>query len=89
MKRSQFTFYESFAVALKRIRSRNDRCLAYDAIVEYALYGAEPDMDKLPTSAAIALELIRPNLDASRRRAISGQLGGLVKANDKQEESKA
>ena len=31
MKRSQFTFYESFATALKRIRKRSDRCAAYDA----------------------------------------------------------
>ena len=59
--------------------------MAYDAIVDYALYGAEPDMAILPNAAAIAFDLIRPTLDASRRKAISGQLGGLARANGKQE----
>ena len=85
MKRSQFTFYESFAVALRRIRNKSERCAAYDAIVDYALYGTEPDMEKLPSRAAIALELIRPNLDAARRKAIGGQNGKIVKRYDKQE----
>lgn len=88
MKRSQFTFYESFATALRHIRKRTDRCAAYDAIVDYALYGLEPDMEQLPNAAAIALELIRPTLDASRRKAISGRRGGLAEANGKQSESK-
>ena len=88
MKRSQFTFYESFATALKRIRRRTDRCAAYDAIVDYALHGVEPDMESLPNAAAIALDLIRPTLDSARRKAVSGQKGGLAEANGKQTESK-
>ena len=88
MNRKQFTFYESFATALRRIRKKSDRCAAYDAIVDYALYGAEPDMETLPNAAAIAFELIRPMLDASRRKAKNGQLGGLAKANGKQEQDK-
>ena len=93
MQRSQFTFYESFASALKRIKKKQDRADAYDAIVNYALYGTEPDMDKLPDSAAIAFELIRPNLDASKRKAEAGKRGGeskqtesKPKANGKREE---
>ena len=82
--RSQFTFYRSFADALKRIRKKADRADAYDAICNYALYGIEPDMDKLPDAAAIAFDLIRPNLDASKRKAESGKRGG----NAKQAESK-
>ncbi len=88
MKRNQFTFYESFATALRRIRKKSDRCTAYDAIVDYALYGTEPDVEALPNQAAIAFELIRPNLDASRRKAQSGQLGGSAEANGKQNASK-
>ena len=75
MKRSQFTFYESFAIALKHIRRKTERCAAYDAIVDYALYGLEPEAETLPNAAAIAFELIRPTLDASRRKAIGGQRG--------------
>ena len=83
--RSQFTFYDSFYRALSRIRKKADRADAYDAIVTYALTGEEPDMDKLPDAAAIAFEVIRPNLDASRRKAASGKQGGKSK---KQSESK-
>ena len=77
--RSQFTFYDSFYRALSRIRKKADRADAYDAIVAYALMGEEPDMDKLPDAAAIAFEVIRPNLDASRRKAASGKQGGKAK----------
>lgn len=94
MQRSQFTFYESFASALKRIKKKQDRADAYDAIVNYALYGVEPDMDNLPDSAAIAFDLIRPTLDASKRKAESGRSGGKRKqtgskpeANSKGEQS--
>ena len=76
MERSQFTFYESFFRAVSRIRKASDRAAAYDAICAYALYGTDPDMDKLPDAAAIAFEVARPNLDASRRKASNGKRGG-------------
>ena len=95
MERTQFTFYDSFHRALQRIKSKTARCDVYDAICEYALYGTEPNLEKLPDSAAIAFELVRPNLDASRRKAESGKKGGTRKqdeskpeANGKQTESK-
>ena len=88
MERTQFTFYESFYRSMCRIRKKADRADAYDSIVAYALYGTEPDMDKLPDSAAIVFELARANLDASRRKAESGKSGGEAKANGKQTSSK-
>ena len=57
---------------------------AYDAICNYALFGTEPDLDKLPDSAAIAFDLIRPTLDASKRKSENGKAG----ANAKQTASK-
>ena len=36
-------------------------------------------MDSLPDSVAIAFELIKPNLDASKRKAASGKAGGSKK----------
>lgn len=89
MDRKQFTFYESFASALSRIKSKAARCDAYDAICQFALYGTEPDLDSIPDSAAIAFELIRPTLEASKRKAESGKRGGSAEANYKQTESKA
>ena len=76
MNRTQFTFYESFYEALQRIRSPEDRALAYDTLCAYALYGTEPDLDGLPDAVAITFHLIKPNLDASRRKADCGRLGG-------------
>ncbi len=95
MERTQFTFFASFAKAAERIRKKNDRCEFYDVVKDYALYGKEPDLDGLPDSVAVAFELVRPNLDASRRKAESGKNGGKSKqteskseANRKQTEAK-
>ena len=95
MERTQFTFYESFLKAVSRIKKKADRCDAYDAICNYAMYGVVPDLDNLPDSVAIAFELSKPNLDASRRKAKSGKAGGEAKqtaskqeANGKQNGSK-
>lgn len=78
-QRSQFTFYDSFAKAGCRIRKKTDRCAFYDALIEYALYGVLPDLESLPDVVALAFELVRPNLDASRRKAG----GGSAKKTDK------
>ncbi len=88
MEREQFTFFSSFAKAAKRIRKAADRCAFYDAVVDYALLGVCPDLDSLPDAVALAIELIKPTLDASRRKAENGLLGGKSKANAKQTESK-
>ena len=88
MEREQFTFYQSFEKAISRIKKKTDRCEAYDAIVRYALYGEMPDLERIADSAAIAFELSKPNLDASRRKAESGKLGGKAEAKPKQSASK-
>lgn len=82
MDRTQFTFYESFYKAAKRIKDPSARAEVYDAICEYALYGNEPDIDALSEMAAIAFELIKPNLNASRKKAESGKLGGTKKQSE-------
>jgi hypothetical protein len=90
MARKQFTFYESFFSALSRIKKAADRAAAYDSLCAYALYGTEPDFEALPDAAAIAFDLIKPTLDASRRKSESGKQGGSkTQANSKQTASKA
>jgi len=91
--RNQFTFYRSFFEAASKIKSKAARAEAYDAICKYALFNDAPDVDKMSDAAAIAFMLIKPNLDASRRKAKSGKSGGKSKqsgskaeANDKQEQ---
>lgn len=87
MERTQFTFYESFLKAVSRIKKKTDRCDAYDAICNYAMYGVSPDLDKLPDSVAIAFELSKPNLDASRRKAKNGKAGGTAKQTASKQEA--
>lgn len=101
MEREQFTFYRSFLAGISRIKNKTARCEAYDSIVLYALNGEEPDLEKLSDMAALAFVMAKPNIDASRKKAESGRLGGTSKgeangkqtgskpeANDKQPESK-
>lgn len=87
MERTQFTFYDSFFRALSRIKSKSARCDAYDALCKFALSGTEPDLDSMPESAAIALEVVLPNLAASRRKAESGRIGGKAKQTESKTEA--
>lgn len=89
MERNQFTFYSSFWKAVARIKNKSARCDAYDAICRYAITGEEPDVDSLPDAAAIAFEMIKPNLVASRRKAESGALGGTSKQTVSKPEANA
>ena len=86
MERTQFTFYESFYRAISRIKDSCDRAATYDAICAYALYGTMPDLDNLPDASAIAFELIKPNLDASRKKAAGGKKGSPQKDIEKIDE---
>lgn len=86
MQREQFTFYRSFFEGVSRIKNKQSRCDAYDAIVRYALDGVEPDLGKLSDSSALAFVMAKPNLDASRKKAEAGRKGG---ESDKQTRSKA
>lgn len=84
-ERKQFTFYLSIFKAIRKIKKKTDRADAYDAICAYALFGEEPDLEAMTDSVSIAFELIRPVLDASRRKSKSGRQGG---SKPKQNESK-
>jgi hypothetical protein len=87
LERNQFTFYASFYRSISRIKNKTARCAAYDAVCMYAITGDEPA--DLPDSAAIAFEIIKPTLDASRRKAENGSSGGKsrAEANSKQTEA--
>lgn len=88
--RTQFTFYESFYKAIRRIKKKADRADAYDIICAYALSQEEPNLDSVSDAVAIAFELLRPVLDKAREKAENGKNGGSKpKANAKQIESRA
>ena len=72
MERKQFTFYRSYYKSLEKLSSRR-RMEVLEAVIRYALDGEEPQ--KLDKVQYMAFELIRPTLQASRRKALSGMLG--------------
>lgn len=69
MEREQFTFYASFARAGRRIRKVAERCAFYDAVIDFALDGKLPDLDSVPESVGMAMELVLPVLTSSRNKA--------------------
>lgn len=85
-KRGQFTFYRSFWEAVQSL-PKKDRLPVLEAIISYALDGVQPSA--LTQSQSAFFLLVKPNLDASRKKAASGKQGGSKsKANGKQTASK-
>ena len=84
--RSQFTFYRSFWEAVQSL-PKKDRLPVLEAIISYALDGVAPS--GLTQSQSAFFLLVKPNLDASRKKAANGKQGGSKpKANGKQSASK-
>lgn len=86
MERTQFTFYESFYKSLSHIQKASDRARTYDAICRFALYGEEPELSGSP---AAVFEIIKPVLESSRRKSLSGKKGGSVKQNGSKDTEEA
>ena len=84
--RGQFTFYRSFWEAVQSL-PKKDRLPVLEAIISYALDGTTPS--GLTQSQSAFFLLVKPNLDASRKKAANGKQGGSKpKANGKQNASK-
>ena len=85
MMENSFVFYRSFFEALKEV-DNEIRLEVYDAINEYALFGQEP---KLCGTASALFKLMRPQIDANRKKRENGKKGGSKSgANTKQTGSK-
>lgn len=80
--REQFTFYRSYFDAIGQIKNVKDRAAIYDAIAAYALYEREPNLSDV---AAAIFSLVRPTLDASRKKSESGKLGGSKSPSDRKQ----
>lgn len=84
--RKQFTFYRSFWEAVQTL-PKKDRLPVLEAIISYALDGADPQ--GLTAGQSAFFLLVKPNLDSSRKKAASGKQGGSKpQANRKQTASK-
>lgn len=73
-----FLYYRSFYEATKQFPAE-DRLAAHEAIMEYALYGTEPEI----TGAAYAIFLMaKPQIDANAKRRKAGRAGGEAKRDN-------
>lgn len=84
MKATSFVFYESFRDASRNLDDAT-RLALYEAIMDYSLYGEEPDEGN-PIAAAM-FKLVRPVLDTNARRRENGRNGGRPASTDNQETS--
>lgn len=78
MERDSFIFYRSFYEAIRDL-PRDIRLEVLTAIMEYALYGRQPDALK-PFARSI-FTLIKPNIDANLSRYTNGKKGGRPRQN--------
>jgi hypothetical protein len=84
--RGQFTFYRSFWEAVQSL-PKKDKLPVLEAIISYALDGATPS--GLSQSQSAFFLLVKPNLDASRKKAANGKQGGSKpKANGSKTQAK-
>lgn len=85
-ERAIFTFFRSFYEAAQMLPSKEDQADFLMSVCGYALDGVAPNIQGVP--AALFL-LVKPNIDASRKKAASGAVGGSRKpTSDKHEENK-
>ena len=85
MERKQFTFYRSYLDAIRRLPKKEQGNIVL-AICNYALDETIPS--GLSPIADTVFTLVKPTLDASRRKAEAGNCGGKAKAIQKQSVSK-
>ena len=78
--REQFTFYRSYFDAIRRLKKAADRAAIYDAIADYALYGNTPE---LSDAAGAIFDLIKPTLDAAKRKSDGVKNKEKIKDTDK------
>lgn len=72
-ERTQFTFYKSYWDAIEELPAKAQLPIL-KAIIRYALFGEEP-ASLTPVCRAVFL-LVKPTLDASRKKAANGKQGG-------------
>lgn len=85
MKATSFVFYESFRDASRNLDDAT-RLALYEAIMDYSLYGEEPDEGN-PVASAM-FKLVRPVLDTNAKRRENGRNGGRPASTDNQEAPK-
>lgn len=86
MERKQFTFYESFYRAMRKIKNKAVRADIFDAICVYALYEDVPDENVIHPVALAIFEMAKPVLDTARKKA--GGPSGKITERSKEDQAK-
>lgn len=73
MSQDSFIFYRSFYEAIKEIDDEATRLAILEALCDYAIFGEEP---VLKGTASALFKLMRPQIDANRKRRENGKKGG-------------
>ena len=76
-----FVFYKSFHEAIKRLPVEQYGRIMF-AINEYALYGRKPKLSDIEESV---FTLVKPQLDANKKKREIGKIGGEARASKSQE----
>lgn len=80
MKRDSMVIYREWKIALEEL-SMEERCLAWEAIMDYAFDGTVPEDKFLKVVTAMMRQRIDKDqshyTDACNKRAVAGRLGGL------------
>lgn len=73
-KPNSFIMYRSFVEALRKLNS-DQLYETFFAIADYALDGIEPVQNQLEPISGVVYELVKPQLDANRRKRENGAKG--------------
>ena len=75
MNRESFVFYRGFAECIKEL-DKDVRCECYEALIDYALDGIEPETNGIVMAV---FKAFKAQIDANNRRYENGQKGGRPK----------
>ena len=85
MERDSFVFYSSFLKAIRAIKKRDIQAELALAIIEYGITGETAECGEM---VSMAMELIKPQLEANNQKYINGLKGGAPKGNQNAKKEK-
>ena len=85
MERDSFVFYSSFLKAIRAIKKRDIQAELALAIIEYGITGETTECGEM---VSMAMELIKPQLEANNQKYINGLKGGAPKGNQNAKKEK-
>lgn len=78
MERDSFVVYKSFLTAIKRLKRRDIQGELALAIIEYGITGTMTECGEI---VELAMELIKPQIEANNQKYLNGKKGGAPKGN--------